>query len=450
MTDHFGLPISQEMADFAIPFLDEDIPLSLDPFLMWKSPSLQDNALHTALVNSFNHLGYLVRKDKKNEAAKLLIALSECEEVGLGFSETRAGRRIGEKTANDILRLFEVIPQVATSGFTHFEEIQLLVDGISKDRVSDIACTYLMSFLIDFTIDQCQKHGVPTQDVVLPRIYDYRTNRLAENERVKLPTSPATSHPVVLVPKRWLRAIPWLNFEDYIKNHYLKEVVKNGDAANRVAVLNYNRQHYDVVRVYTATKEREQKDCKNDPLFSQLPVFTVARRIVKLGKLPSGNEDSHDKEYEKLMEDMLPSMFYPHLDFADSQVRTDSGTQIRDLVFYNSRGLPFLKDLFNDFGSKQLVFEIKNVKEIEREHINQLNRYLNDHFGKFGVLVTRNPLSKAMHKNTIDLWSGQRRCILTITDEDVKIMADVFRSKQRLPIEVLNKKFVEFLRSCPS
>mgnify|MGYP000629897319 CR=1 FL=1 len=27
-------------------FLDEDIPLYLDPFLLWKSPSQQDNALH--------------------------------------------------------------------------------------------------------------------------------------------------------------------------------------------------------------------------------------------------------------------------------------------------------------------------------------------------------------------------------------------------------------------
>lgn len=450
LTDHFGVAITQEVADFAIPFLDEDIPLSVDPFLLWKSPSMQDNALHTSLVNSFNHLGQMVRKGKAEEAAEFLMALSECEEVGLGFSETRAGRRIGKKTASDILRLFEVIPQVATGGFTHFEEIQLLVDGVSKDRVSDIACNYLLSFLIDFTIDQCQKHGIPIQDVVLPRVYDYRNNRFTENERVKLPTSPSTGHPVVLVPKRWLRAIPWLNFEDYIKNHYLKEVAKDGDTGNRVAVLNYNRTNYDMVRAYTGNRERQQQDCKNDPLFSQLPIFSVTRRATKLNKLPSGNEDGNDKEYEKLMEDMLPSMFYPHLDLAASQVRTDSGALIRDLVFYNGRSLPFLTDIYNDYGSKQIVFELKNVKAIERDHIYQLNRYLNDHFGKFGVLVTRNPLSRAMFQNTIDLWAGQRRCILTITDDDVGMMADVFRTKQRFPVEVLNKKLVEFLRACPS
>jgi hypothetical protein len=451
LTDHYGLPISQEEADFAIPFLDEDIPLSLDPFLLWKSPAQHDNTLHTAIVNSFNHLGYLIRRGKKNEAVKTLITLSECEEVGLGFSATRTGKRIGHKTANSILTLFEVIPQVTTGGFTHFEEIQLLVDGVSKDRVSDIACNYMKSFLIDFTIDQCQKHNVPMQTVVLPAVYNYRFNRLDESQKVKLPTSPRTGHPVILVPKRWLRAIPWLNFEDYINNFYLKEVLKaETDGISRVAVLNYNREHYDCVCAYAAAKERDQKDCGNDPLFSQLPVFSVTRKVAKLAKLPSGNQDSNDKEYEKLMEEMLPSMLYPHLDFADSQVRTESGVLIRDLVFYNSRSHPFLKDVYDKYGSTQIVFELKNVKEIDRDHINQLNRYLNEHFGKFGVLVTRNDLPKPMFKNTIDLWSAQRRCIIALTDEDITVMGDVFRSKQRLPIEVVNKKCVEFLRACPS
>jgi hypothetical protein len=56
LNDYHGLTFAQEEVEFAIPFLDEDIPLYVDPFLLWKSPSLQDNSLHTALVSSFNHL----------------------------------------------------------------------------------------------------------------------------------------------------------------------------------------------------------------------------------------------------------------------------------------------------------------------------------------------------------------------------------------------------------
>jgi hypothetical protein len=105
------------LADFAIPFLDEDIPLYLDPFLLWRSPSQQDNALHTALLNSFNHLGYLEKQGKRREAIHILTTISECDEVGFGHSQTRVGRRIGQGTAEEILDLFRSLPDYDRRSF---------------------------------------------------------------------------------------------------------------------------------------------------------------------------------------------------------------------------------------------------------------------------------------------------------------------------------------------
>ena len=146
----------------------------------------------------------------------------------------------------------------------------------------------------------------------------------------------------------------------------------------------------------------------------------------------------------------MASLVYPHLDFAQEQSRTDSGVLIRDLIFYNNRSLDFLKDIYDDYGCRQIVMELKNVREVNREHIFQLNRYLNDQFGKFGIIVARNQPLKKVFKNTIDLWSGQRRCILILDDSDIKMMAQVFESKQRYPVEVIKKKYIEFTRACPS
>jgi hypothetical protein len=55
-----------------------------------------------------------------------------------------------------------------------------------------------------------------------------------------------------------------------------------------------------------------------------------------------------------------------------------------------------------------------------------------------------------MFKNTLDLWSGQRRCIIALDDTDVELMVNVYEGKQRDPIDVLKKKYVEFTRACPS
>lgn len=141
---------------------------------------------------------------------------------------------------------------------------------------------------------------------------------------------------------------------------------------------------------------------------------------------------------------------YPHLDLAVTQSRTDSGVHIRDLVFYNNRSHPFLNDIFGEYDCKQIVMELKNVAKLQilqKDHVDQLNRYMDNEVGKFGVLVTRNPVPKSVFRNTIDLWSGQRRAIIVLNDEGLAQMVELFESKQRSPIDVVNKKYREFRRS---
>lgn len=449
LNDYYNLPFIQEEVDFAIPFLDEDIPLYLDPFLLWKSPSQQDNALHTAITNSFNHLGYLLNKGKEAEAIDILIKSSECNEVGLGNSKSRKGLPIGTTVANNILSLFKDVPQINKSGFTHFEEIQLLVDQISKDRVSDIACNFIKSFLIDFTIDQCNKTSIPMGKIKI-ELYDYKKYKFIEEE-VSLPQNPENKAPIILVPKRWLRFLSWINYEDYFEHYFKKDIIKEGEEVpDRIAILNYNRHNYDIIQTYVTAKERRQEDCKNDPLFKPIPILSTKRKLKTISGLPTGKTGNADKQYEDNLCSLMASLVYPYLDFADEQSRTDEGVLIRDLIFYNNRSYDFLKDIYDDYECRQLVMELKNVKELKREHINQLNRYLSDQFGKFGILVTRNRPPKAIYKNTISLWAGQRRCILILHDDDLKTMCQLYENKQRNPIDVIKAKYIEFTRDCPA
>ncbi|BDS11478.1 hypothetical protein [Aureispira anguillae] len=450
LNDFHNIPITQEEVDFAIPFLDEDIPLYVDPFLLWKSPSMQDNSLHLTITNSFNNLGYLASQNKEKEALEILIRASECNEVGLGNSKTKVGKRIGKKLASDVLDQFSTIPQLNKNGFIHFEEIQLLVDNFSKDRVSDIACNFIQSFLVDFTIEQAEKHGIPIEQVLLKNIYNTKTHSFQE-EKTHLPVNPITKEPILLVPKRWLKYIPWINSDDYFKSYYLKNIHKKGDAIlDRVKLLSFNRHNYDIVQAYTSIKEKHFENCKNDPLFSQIPITSAKRKISTILKLPTGKTDNADRKYEDNTCQFLTSLVYPHLDFAQEQSRTESGVQIRDLIFYNNASTPFLKEIYNTYDCRQIVMELKNVKEIQQSHILQLNRYLKDQFGRFGVIITRNPPPKKVIKNIIDLWSAYRKCILVLDDSDFKMMTQVFESKQRDPIEVIKKKYIEFTRACPS
>lgn len=451
LTDHYGIYKCQTELDFAIQFFDEDIPLYIDPFLLWKSPSQQDQALHTAMTSSFNYLNYLTKKGRNDKALEILTNISECTEVGLGVSKTRTGLKLGKGKAHQILQLFHDIPEYSQFGFTHFETIQLYISGISKDRISDIACNYLKSFLIDYTIEQCDINNIPTEGVIIDTIYNYKTNVLDTNIKTYLPVNPTTKEPLIFTPKRWLRFSPWINFEDYFQSYCPRDEVFNpNEPEERVKVLNFNRDNYDVVNGYVEYKNRTADDCKNDPLFSQIPIGSAKRKLKAILKLNTGKEDGADWRYEELASDLLASLFYPHLDFAQTQSRTDSGRHIRDLIFYNNRNVDFLDQICSEYGNRQLVIEMKNVKKISRDHINQLNRYLQGGLGNFGIFLTRHPLPKAMFQNTIDLWSSQRKCIIAVTDEDLKLMVEVYESKQRTPIDVLKKKYIEFQRACPS
>lgn len=450
LTDHHGILLPQAELDFAIPFFDEDIPLYVDPFLLWRSPSQVDQGLHTSLVNAFNHLGVLVAKGREDQAIATLIAASECDEVGLGSSATRQGKRIGEAKAREIVALFKRIPHYAQSGFRHFEEIQFFVEGISKDRISDICCSFLKSFLIDFTMQQCQKLGISRQASNIENVYDYRKNAFETQIGIELPVNPKNGKPLIFVPKRWLRFVPWLSYDDYFEKYCPQdEITHKPEELSRVEVLNFNRDHFGVVDEYIKTKERTFEDCHNDPLFSQIPITSAKRKLALIQKLPTGKDGGADRKYEEAIGQLLPSLLYPKLDFAQEQARTDSGVSIRDLIFYNTASTPFLDDMYRSYGSRQITVELKNVAAIERLHVDQLNRYLADELGKFGLFVTRNPLKRAETTRVIDLWSGQRKAIVVLTDADIAQMVELFESKQRDPLDVIVKKYNEFKTKCP-
>lgn len=299
----------------------------------------------------------------------------------------------------------------------------------------------------DYTIDQCERHGIPTSKANIT-YYNFRNKQFEEANTI-LPINPTTKKPILFVPKHWLRYSPWLNPDEYFANYYPEHVEENLRNKTRYDVIDYNRVNYAIVQGYTNSKEASISALKNDPLFKQIPISSAKRTLSDIIKLPTGKEDNADKKYEALICKLLSSLLYPNLDFAEAQSRTESGTQIRDLIFYNNASNQFLREIFDTYNSRQIVFELKNVATLTRDHISQVNRYLCDNFGKFGIIVTRNRPPKNIRQHLIDLWSGQRKCILVLTDEDLKLMVSIYENKQRAPYEVLKKIYVEFIRKCP-
>ena len=93
----------------------------------------------------------------------------------------------------------------------------------------------------------------------------------------------------------------------------------------------------------------------------------------------------------------------------------------------------------------QVVFEVKNVKEIENDHFNQLAMYLSDLFGHLGFLVTRLEPSERILTKALSIYNSNQRVILILSDEDLKRMLHI-RAHGENPSTLLNKKYVKLTR----
>lgn len=452
LIDVFGSDITQDDVSFAIPKLNEDIPLYFDPFLLWKSEKSEYHALHEQLLIFFQLICFRVRRGKISEAAELLAGCEEPRAMGLGYaSGSKLGSNIGPKLISGIIKVCQTVPQLRSGNIKHVEEIQLVVPGIAEDRISDTASSIVKRFFIEFTATQAKKIGIPTRAFKLGNVFNFSTHCWMPAQSSNLPYNPKDNAPILFVPLDVLRHLPWINYQDYYRTSFAPHVLPPDQRRKRVAkaaVLEYNARNYVEIERYVETKEKTASQCHPDPLFKPLSSSTLQNKVKSILELNTGSAGGADRKYEDLMTDLFSSLFYPTLEFAENRVRTVSGAHIRDLIFYNDGKNTFWEDLRDRYEAKQPVFELKNVKSLETEHVNQLYRYLDEEFGRLGVLVTRNPTPKAIQRNIIDLHSSKRVVILCVNDRDLELMLSLLDSG-RDPTEAIKKKYIEFSRLLP-
>jgi hypothetical protein len=451
LIDYFRLNFNQDDVDFAIPHLQEDISLYLDPFLLWKSESEQYQRLHSQLLVFFEHLREQILAGRRTQAMQILMECRETPEIGLGYSlGSKRGSSIGPGLANRILDVYEEIPQIQETGLNHIEVLGLVVPKLAEDRISDLTAAILKGFFVAFSEDRARTHAIPTKRFQLDSIYDFE-RRLWKPLTCDLPFNPLDDTPLLLAPLNLLRHLPWINYADYYRSRFAHLVLPAGYRGKKLTkeqVLALNRKSYVAVERYVADREDTAAACRPAPLFEPLKLETLLKKYSQLRKLPTGKTDGSDKRYEQLAYELLSSLLYPELEFAEDQVRTVSGVHIRDIIFYNDGKSEFLREMKDLHDARQPVFELKNVSSLDGGHVNQLYRYLDPVFGRFGVLVNRLPLPKSVWKNVIDLHSSKRAVILALDDSDLDLMISMLASGRR-PIDVIKKRYIEFTRLLP-
>lgn len=441
--DHAPLlpSVSQFEVDFVIPRVGVDLPLGIDPFLLFKSRDPALAALHAQILDVFN-AGIEAVRDGRLDDARRLFHFPEPAEIGLGHTKNgKRGAGLGSYLTELIVHTLLDSPGLQERGVKHIEEMQLVSSGIGPDRVSDIAANILKSFLIEYTQKQCEIWKLPlVSGVPVSNVLDCKT-REWNDDYFDLPISPVDGSPILLVPRRIVRALPWINYEDFFKQEfsaYLRakkvkatlgspSIQRKDVDQDKDHIVKVTRSEIERVDRYIAGKEAAATEAQ--PSQTYLPNQTCAeaeRLKAGLRAIAPGRAQADD--YQRILLAIFNFLFNPELIDGAMEVRTVDGTERRDIIFTNDSDRSFWNYLRQEHSSFLLMIEAKNTNDLDNNHFNQTATYLGDRMGRLAIIASRQTAPDAQKRKAFSIYNDsnpQRKIILTLSDADLERMLDM-------------------------
>lgn len=166
--------------------LVNDLPLFVDPFLLFDSERSELRALHDGIIK------YLVFVRDRAQADELTdgsisqwLLFREVKQNWMGFSRqgnsgTGLGKHFAEALARNFTRVFRNFGDETLTKSSHLEKLGLLSGGVGRDHLSDFTTNLIKGWLLKYTEDFATRHLQPGQlrRVHVERVaFNYETRR---------------------------------------------------------------------------------------------------------------------------------------------------------------------------------------------------------------------------------------------------------------------------------
>jgi hypothetical protein len=364
--EKFGID-EKVLADFGAfnVSLVNDLPLFIDPFLLFHSEEQEYQDLHRQMIEYVIFL-----RDRAGQAANnkdLLRAwycFPEIKQNWLGFSVVgNRGSGLGMKFARalniNLGRIFRDFGHEKITSGSHLEKVCLISSGVGRDNISDFTINLIMDYLCRYTERFAKAHLLPKQigTVHIQKArFDYGTGAW-RRAAYQLPI--ADGDFVILTPKDMLtRDENWINRDDLVRE-FESIPVAIPDAELRGQVFAYFQQvlprHRD-----REPSQQERADAVAETLiqFPQLLDY-----FIKI-KEDRGDEASSVSE-EKVA--AAEYMFIHQLRKLQSLLRTNTPFYSTGLLTYQEAHarLAYLKDVIEHKGGHRIFYH--DGVAIERE-----------------------------------------------------------------------------------
>tara|TARA_R110002050_G_scaffold233953_2_gene369837 strand:- start:1234 stop:2700 length:1467 start_codon:yes stop_codon:yes gene_type:complete len=148
--------------------LTADLPLFIDPFLLFASTKTEYQKLHSDVVNHLIFLKEHAIDSNENNVNISLFRFPEIKQNWLGMSKYgNDGKGLGKKFARSAISAFNGFyrnfgDEVITED-SHIEKLTLVKSGVGKDFISDFTTNLIQEYLLVYTEKFAQAHLTKTQ-----------------------------------------------------------------------------------------------------------------------------------------------------------------------------------------------------------------------------------------------------------------------------------------------
>jgi hypothetical protein len=261
----------------------------------------------------------------------------------------------------------------------------------------------------------------------------------------------------LLVPGRLVRALPWINYDDFLTSEFkayltAKRTVARqsvhklaSETRGKSEVITVTRGDISLVERYVRSREQQSSEARPSIDYIDEDACREADRLKeKLKTTPTGRE--HAGAYQELVLEILNYLFNPELIDGQPEVRT---FERRDIIFTNDSDESFWDYVRTAHDGIFIMFEAKNTDDLDMPEINQTSTYLGDRIGRLGVIVTRQSPRDSVLRKIFSVWNDSapnRKVILTLTDEQLREMLDL-RCNDGSPTKWMQKHYRTFRTS---
>lgn len=474
---YFGLDAPQ----YELPFVDfdlkSDVPLYIDPYAITKDPTQLAGRCHDAIVSYFQALVDAIRSHDRREIKRLIHRrLAEPSELHLGVSQiARTGRGIGEEQEDRIIEALIKSEAVRVGAIQAIQELELHIEGIGPDKVSDLIANIILGELASYTENTCQLYGIPTRPCAVDGFWD-TNNREWTGGHFNLPVK--GTHDYILVPKRFIRKDRDLInhrefYEKYVLEILQRELLDARDSL--VETLRSGRQRVTKKSVRKDPRFRPRKEFISHFIITHPGVMNSYREELNDRFAPadpaeySGKASIDDPTVRKLLKgleyikpgksqarkfhstvfELLQFVFDWCLENFGVEYETNSGRSRVDIIADNFANGGLFLDLRQQLNANSVPIECKNYKDhLGNNEFNQIAQRLGQKSSKFGMMYCRQVENwRDTLAHLTDRWLRQEIIILLFDDNDLTELVHARLERDFKSIEGLlrqKRRAVEF------